>query len=180
MLATFSIVDEKTGLVLDTVYFKQEHFLGGGLYGSVWQAESNAQLPWVIKREKTVAEINSVLHGSSSKIDPTLYPEQSDFSNEVRIFRHVYGPMSAHLFEERHDRHVPRQLVMLQIPGYTLNDSSHEQFEVNTVENYVNVILSLLYSIQNLHKMGVIHGDLTINNMLVERKPDGFFFSLSN
>ncbi|GGI85037.1 protein kinase domain-containing protein [Legionella impletisoli] len=155
--AQFLLYHKQSDQLLDVVTEVEPQHLGGGSSANVWTLQSQSGLDWVVKRERLVSSV---------------YYKRILFFNESKFFREVYGKHSAFYFRSADDGSEPSQVVMRRLPGKEL---SNNETELTTPEDFVNAILAVLYSIKNLHKKGVVHGDIKGDNINLHRQPDGRF-----
>ncbi|WP_193787122.1 protein kinase domain-containing protein [Legionella adelaidensis] len=161
----FQLIDSATNIVVDTVE-ETEIYLASGGYGHVNELKGE-HLSWVIKTERPLEEIRSMA-GAKFVHSDSKYLADCTFSHECALFCQVYGKNSAFYYERTRDE--PRKLIMAKMPGECLDNFAES---ITTEEDFINTVLAILYSIQNLHDLGIIHLDIKVDNLYVSRRQDG-------
>lgn len=85
--------------------------------------------------------------------------------HEVETFKRYYGEESAQVFKGEDSHYYAR---MYRVPGETLGSLPEESLPENAVELFVDML-------EKLNNVGVIHGDLSSENILWDAESKAFY-----
>lgn len=137
--------------------------LGAGGFGVVWLCIDNQSAKWCAL--KMMAAIHSV--GDTNNEIEVLEHLRSRYSPEELVRNHIAAPTEHFYINGPNGRHLCYVLPVLGLPVSSWSLST-DPVEESTLVTIKDVCRQLTRGVRFLHRNGIVHGDLTPNNVLMK------------
>jgi len=141
--------------------------LGTGGFGQVWKVKDMH----ILGSEHFVAKLPNALPGTSN------YDRQLDsLKNELMHGRNLHHPHICKYLELHTDDRLKLQWVLMTYSGTSLVDlirkNEWPQGEGRAAGRALRIATSAARALDDMHKLGICHGDIQPGNILIERNGD--------
>ena len=160
--ATKDIIMDLTGLKdnysYKTLHVKKSEVLGAGSFGRVVKATLNNNTPCAAK----------LLHTQFFQHDdPGVKEFEARFVQECRILKGVKHPYIVGFMGSFMDPHEHRPILLMELMEESLTHFLESAEAPLPYHTQVNIISNIALALDYLHSIGIIHRDLSSNNILL-------------
>ncbi|MGL5900200.1 MAG: lanthionine synthetase LanC family protein [Lactobacillaceae bacterium] len=135
---------------------------------------------FVIKKDNEKFILKNAKFGYADKFNSSIEQLKSEKRNLKLFSKYKYFPKYVDDFYEDHDYFLVETLIsgesVNDFRADIINDFSNPNLFKDTLKKYIKVMINLISAVDTLHRDGIFIGDISAENILINRKDCAVYF----